>query len=114
MTNENDWLKELKVGDEVIRWRRGIEIILPIKRATATVIYLDFGERFRRLDGKSKMSPAKHHPLIFEATSERVEAFQIRNLLWRIRNDLGTGAPKRFTYDQLQRIAAVINEAKEN
>lgn len=103
----------MKVGDKVIRGIGYSAIVCRVKRVTASVVFLESGERFRRADGRSKLHPCNDHAGIYEAKPDVVANIEYRAyrsqvvLLWAHNYHY-------LTHDQLQRIAAIINEPKEN
>lgn len=78
----NDWLKNLKVGDEVLIGQAGVpDFTTKVKRFTRTLIITEQDGRYRRFDGRSSSRISTH--CLREPTQERLEKLQHR--LWSVK-----------------------------
>lgn len=113
MNNENEWLKELKVGDKVIEapFIGAYEICI-VQKVTKAQVLLTNGRRYFLGTGKEVAGGRMPYRIHFPA-DEKIADCEHRLLYAEIYNKLPSNGYQRFAHDQLQRIAAIINEPKE-
>ena len=106
------WLESLKVGDRVIiaGYFRGDRLAV-VNRMTATQIIAG-NSRFRRKDGILVGSDSYNRTRLLPPTPERLEKIERRETIESLRRSL-EGTAEKLTTDQLRRMAAIAQEAKD-
>jgi hypothetical protein len=106
----SDWLKGLKVGDEVVFQDRDVYEVAPVEAVTAQSVTV-CGYKFNRKTGDECGNPWRAS-YIYEATPEERENVIRRPLKYKL-DSLSRREWQGVTTDQLERICAILDEPKE-
>lgn len=115
-TPKPKWLEGLKVGDKVIVKSSGtahLGDVRLVQHVTKTTIAVGT-QKYRREGGHSIGTNRFYGSVLQEPTTERIQAIEHKALFGVIKHDFSGHDPEKFTYDQLRRIAAILNEGKWN
>ena len=113
--NSNEWLQELKAGDTVIvKGSHGRREVRTVQRVTPTQIVVGL-TKYHKKDGR-EVGGDYFTQYLKQATAESVaeiRAVAKRNNLRNILRNLDRATTDALTDSQLERIAAILAEGKE-